>query len=50
MGSNNKNDQTLMTQLLAKHGRARFPEAFFYAKGLPEIAAALGALHRMAAE
>ena len=41
VGSNNENDQKLMTQLEAKHGRAGFPEAFFRHKGLPEIADAL---------
>jgi type IV secretion system protein VirB4 len=41
-GSNDKNDQTLMTELLAKHGRDGFAEAFFRAKGLAEIAEAFG--------
>jgi type IV secretion system protein VirB4 len=49
VGSNNKNDQTLMTGLLAKHGRAGFAEAFFRAKGLGDIADALGQLRRSAA-
>lgn len=48
VGSNNKNDQTLMTQLLAQQGRAGFKEAFFRAKGLPEIAHALGRLRTTA--
>ncbi|HTK35527.1 MAG TPA: conjugal transfer protein TrbE [Caulobacteraceae bacterium] len=50
VGSNNRNDQTLMTQLLETYGRNGFTEAFFRAKGLPEIADALGHLHRAAAE
>ncbi len=50
VGSNNKNDQTLMSQLLAKHGRDGFSEAFFRAKGLPEIADALGHVRMAAAE
>ena len=50
VGSNNKNDQTLMTQLLAKHGQDGFSEAFFRAKGLPEIADALGHVRLAAAE
>ena len=50
VGSNNKNDQTLMTQLLARHGPGGFGEAFFRAKGLGEIADALGHFHKVAAE
>jgi len=49
VGSSNKNDQTLMSQLLAQHGRAGFAEAFFRAKGLGDIAEALGQLRRAAA-
>jgi type IV secretion system protein VirB4 len=41
VGSNNKNDQNLMTELLTKHGRGAFAEAFFRVKGLSEIADAL---------
>ncbi len=49
VGSNNKNDQTLMSELLASHGRAGFAEAFFRAKGLGDIADAFGDLRRAAA-
>jgi type IV secretion/conjugal transfer VirB4 family ATPase len=48
-GSNGKNDQTLMSELLARHGQAGFAEAFFRAKGLPDIAEALGELRQAAA-
>jgi len=49
VGSNGKNDQALMSQLLAAHGRAGFAEAFFRAKGQAEIAEALGRQRRDAA-
>jgi len=49
VGSSNKNDQILMSQLLTQHGRAEFAEAFFRAKGLGDIAEALGQLRRAAA-
>ena len=49
VGSNSKNDQALMSQLLAAHGRAGFAEAFFRAKGQAEIAEALGRQRRDAA-
>jgi type IV secretion system protein VirB4 len=49
VGSNGKNDQVLMSDLLARHGRAGFAQAFFQAKGLHDIAEALGDLQRAAA-
>jgi type IV secretion system protein VirB4 len=49
VGSNGKNDQALMTELLARHGRAGFAQAFFRAKGLDDIAEALGEAERAAA-
>jgi type IV secretion system protein TrbE len=43
-GSSSKNDQTLISNILAHHGRTGFAAAFLRARGLAEIADALGAL------
>jgi type IV secretion system protein TrbE len=37
-GSASPGDQALISRLLAEHGRAGFPAAFYRAKGLPEVA------------
>ncbi|MGC1303743.1 MAG: conjugal transfer protein TrbE [Caulobacteraceae bacterium] len=48
VGSNNKNDQTLMDQLLSQHGKGGFAEAFLRHKGFPVLAERLSQLRAAA--